>query len=257
MMIYQALGFELPQFGHLSIILGSDKQKLSKRHGATSISQYKELGYLPEAMNNFLALMGWSSPKGEEIMSLNSMIEQFSTDRFNPAPAVFDEVKLKWMNATHLRSLPLDDLWNRIEPLLSAQGFILPEDKNWRHKALEVFKTSMELLNDSIELFRPLSKTDLVLDEKAKDVLTWEKTNIVLETWIELLKTKGDIISSDLFIEMQDQVKEKCEVKGKFLFMPIRVAVIGKAQGAELKNLVPLLDKNELIKRAEFVKKHI
>jgi nondiscriminating glutamyl-tRNA synthetase len=81
MMLYEAFGYALPQFGHMSIILGPDKQKLSKRHGATSVNEYKEKGYLPEALSNFIALLGWSSPKAQEILSMDEMIEQFSTDR--------------------------------------------------------------------------------------------------------------------------------------------------------------------------------
>lgn len=141
MMLYEAFGYPLPQFGHLSIILGSDKQKLSKRHGATSVTDYKENGYLPEAMSNFLALLGWSSPSGQEILTMNELIEQFSTDRLNSAAAVFDEVKLKWMNAQHLRALPHSELWARLEPFFSKAGLILPTDTDWQDRSLSVFKT--------------------------------------------------------------------------------------------------------------------
>src|SRR5665213_2433896 len=122
MMLYEAFKYEIPQFGHLSIILGADRQKLSKRHGATSCHEYNLNGYLPEALNNFIALLGWSSPEAREILSMVDMIKQFSYDRLHSAAAVFDEQKLTWVNATHLRALPADELWRRVEPFLTAAG---------------------------------------------------------------------------------------------------------------------------------------
>lgn len=258
LMIYEALGFQIPQFGHLSIILGSDRQKLSKRHGATSVNEYAERGYLPEAMNNFLALLGWSSPTGQEILSMSEMIEQFSTDRLHPAAAVFDEVKLKWMNAQHLRALPHNELWKRLAPFFEKAGLLLPADPDWQDRSLSVFKTSMELLADAVELYRPLSLAPLVVQEESKDALSWAKTKDVIAAWRNLIAAHGsDYISEAEFIAYQDQVKNLVGVKGKELFMPIRVAVIGKPQGAELKILVPLMKKETLLERADTVLKQL
>src|SRR5262249_865087 len=153
-----AFGYALPKFGHLSIILGSDRQKLSKRHGATSCHEYNLNGYLPEALNNFVALLAWSSRDGREVLSMDEMSERFSRERLHAAAAVFDELKLQWMNATHLRALPPEELWRRVEPFLSEARLLLPNDRDWRMKALEVFKTGMRTLKDAVELFRPLSE---------------------------------------------------------------------------------------------------
>ena len=254
MMIYQALGYDMPEFGHLSIILGSDKQKLSKRHGATSIGEYADRGYLPEALNNFLALMGWSSPEeGEEVMSMETMIQKFSTDRLNPASAVFDEVKLKWMNSQHLRALPNEELWARTKPFLDQAELKLPDDKNWQNKSLEVFKSSMETLNDAVELYRPLSE-DFSIAEEAMEALGWDETKSVVEKWKSLVEShSGDHISEEEFGNYQKEIQSSCGVKGKKLFMPIRVGIIGKPHGAELKILVPLMKKTMLIQRADLV----
>lgn len=254
MMIYEALGFDIPQFGHMSIILGADKQKLSKRHGATSVHEYAERGFLPEAINNFIALLGWSSPKGQEILSMNDLIEQFSTDRLNPAAAVFDETKLKWVNAQHLRALPHKELWKRLQPFFKQAGLEMSDDEEWQDRALEVFKTNMEVLVDAVELFKPLAKGALVIDESAKEALSWSKTKDVITAWRDLIAAHPrKFIEEPEFVSLQDQVKEACGVKGKELFMPIRVAVIGKPQGAELKILVPLMAKDQLIERANQV----
>jgi nondiscriminating glutamyl-tRNA synthetase len=255
MMLYEAFGYEMPKFGHLSFILGSDRQKLSKRHGATSCHDYNLRGYMPEALNNFILLSGWSSPKGQEILTREEQIEQFTADRFNPAAAVFDTVKLEWMNSMYLRALPHDELWHRIEPFLKQANIELPlaHDLVWRDQALSVFKTSMTTLADAEKLFLPLAdNTFKVSAEESKEVLGWEESMRVWTAWkSELLRHPGDRISEAEFVAIQDRVKTEANVKGKHLFMPIRVAIIGQPHGAELKILVPLLTKTSLLKRVD------
>lgn len=253
MMLYDAFGFPQPKFGHLSMILGTDKQKLSKRHGATSVNQYNEAGFLPEAMLNFLALLGWSSPDGKEVMTIEEMIQNFSPDRLHASPAVFDETKLLWMNSMHLRALPHAELWKRVEPFLTAAGLKLPQDAEWQDRALGLLKTSMQTLKDAVELFRPLSQTSLEVADESKDVLSWDTSSNVIETWKKKVQSGEKYLSEDQFLKIQDEIKTECGVKGKQLFMPIRVAVIGKPHGAELKHLVPLLSTSTLVERADFV----
>ncbi len=252
LLLYEALDLKIPQFGHLSIILDSDRQKLSKRKGATSCNEFMKLGFLPEAMLNFLVLLGWSSPKGQEILSVKEMIEQFDVDRLNAAPAVFDETKLRWFNAHYLRALPHDELWRRTLPFLEQAGLKFPNDTAWIDRALSVMKTSMETLADAVELFRPLSHTELEFNDEAKEVLKWESSPAVIKKWQEKVENfKNPFISSEEFDQIINSVKDECNVKGKFLFMPTRVAIIGKPHGAELKQLVPLLDKKVLVARAQ------
>lgn len=254
MMLYQAFNYPLPQFGHLSVVLGADKQKLSKRHGATSCHEYAQNGYLPQALNNFVALLGWSSPKAQEILSMEELIAQFDYDRLNASPAVFDEQKLLWVNATHLRALPPDELWKATEPFLDEAGLKLPEDREWRYRALEVFKTSMNTLKDAVELFRPLSETPIAIAPEAHEVLSFPTTRAVLEAWKKGIEQSGsDYLTEEQFLKLQDSIKDAQNVKGKQLFQPIRVAVIGKPQGTELKMLVPLMHKRTLLARADEV----
>lgn len=251
LMIYEALEFTPPEFGHLSIILGADKQKLSKRHGATSCNDFRLRGFLPEALLNFIALLGWSDAQGREVMTMEELIEAFDPSRLHQSSAVFDEQKLLWMNATHLRALSHDDLWRRLRVLLDQEGLKFSGDEEWVDRALDLFKTSMETLNDGVELFKPLSETKLKVDDSSKEVLSWETTPKVIELWRNLLKEKSEkYITEEDFLNIQNKVKEDLGVKGKQLFMPIRVAVIGKPQGAELKELVPLLKREVLIERA-------
>ncbi len=254
MMLYEAFGYIMPEFGHLSIILGPDRQKLSKRHGATSCHDYAQNGYLPEALNNFVALLGWSSPEGAEILSMEDMIRQFSHDRLNASPAVFDEQKLLWVNSTHLRALDGVELWRRIEPFVSAAGLELPKDQNWRLQALEAFRPKLTALKDAVELMRPLVEGLVPITEEAQEALNWPSTRMVVEAWKNAVEgMAGDYLDEAQFMNLQNEIQNTSGVKGKHLFMPIRVAVIGKPQGTELKMLVPLLHKKTLLARAQAV----
>jgi len=234
MMIYEGMGWTLPQFGHISLVLDEDRQKMSKRRGATSCFQFKEDGYLPEAILNFIALLGWSHPEGKEIVSVEEMKNTFSVDRLNSSGAVFDRVKLKWMNAQYLRALSDEALWAHTEPFLKKAGLSLPYgDTKWAYQSLQTFKTYMETFMDAVPFYASLD------DSK-------------FEKWSELLFShSGDTFTEAEFMKMQDDVKNATGAKGKNLFQAVRVAVIGKPHGTELKLLVPLMTKNSLIHRAK------
>ena len=256
LMIYEACGWKPPHFGHMSLILNEERQKLSKRHGAVSCAEFKAIGILPEALNNFLALLGWSSPEGKEVVPMDEMINQFSLDRLNLAGAVFDVKKLRWMNSVYLRALPEQELWTRIEPLLLNAGLELPKDSEWQERALKLFKTSMEVLNDAVELFKPICDKHFEVTSEAEESLGWDTSRVVLQSWLKNLEGRtAEYMSEAEFISIQDIVKNESNAKGKNLFMPLRVAVIGKPHGAELKILVPLMKRTSLITRAQQVLK--
>ncbi len=254
MMLYEAFGYEMPQFGHLSFILGPDRQKLSKRHGATSCNDYRLKGYLPEALNNFMLLSGWSSPSGAEIMSREQQIAEFTPDRFNSSPAVFDTVKLEWMNGQYLRALPHEELWKRVEPFLRDAGLSLPASSSaeWRDQALTIFKIKMNTLADAVPLFLPLDDSRFAIGAEAAETLGWPESRAVLEAWRgQVAAFAGERMSEADFDAAQNAVKTAAGAKGKNLFMPIRVAVVGVPHGSELKMVVPLLSKASLLKRAD------
>lgn len=258
LIIYEALGLTLPQFGHLSLVLNDERQKLSKRHGSVAVSDFREAGYLPEAILNFVAMLGWSSPDGKEIMSLAEMKQAFSLDRLNASGAVFDRVKLKWLNAQHLRQLPNADLWKWVEPFLKSADLELPSANSvaWQENSLNLFKTHMETLKDAVELYRPISDRHYKILPEADEALAWPTTPTVIKAWKEGLQNfAGDFLSENDFLDLQSKIQAGTGNKGKNLFMPIRVAVIGKPHGVELKTLVPLMNKSSLIKRADDVLK--
>ncbi|MEZ0391467.1 MAG: glutamate--tRNA ligase [Pseudobdellovibrionaceae bacterium] len=257
MMIYEGMNWTTPEFGHLSLVLDEDRQKLSKRKGATSCHEFQMEGYLPGALLNFIALLGWSHPEEKEILSVDEMISAFDLNRVNPAGAIFDAVKLKWMNAQHLRAHSNSEIWSLIEPFLAKAGYDLPKDQKWREASVSAFKASMETLADCVELYKPLSDSQYQVLPEADEVFTWEPTKAVLSAWKDLVAAEPqDYMSEERFLKLQDLVKEKTGAKGKFLFQSIRVAVIGKPHGPELKGLVPLISKASLIRRAEMCLTH-
>ncbi|MFN8944497.1 MAG: glutamate--tRNA ligase, partial [Pseudobdellovibrionaceae bacterium] len=227
LMIYEAMGWDIPQFGHISLVLDDDRQKLSKRKGAVSCDQFKNDGYFPHALLNFIALLGWSHPSGEEVLTLEQMIDGFETSRLNPAGAVFDRQKLKWMNSVYLRKMSNPDLWNAIQPHLNDaglkfdhSGLTADEVKTWQERSVEIFKTSMEILSDAVPLYQTLSDENFKIAVESAEALAWESTRNVFTEWIGLLKASNKTyLTEDEFLKLQDEVKNKTGAKGKFLFM--------------------------------------
>ncbi|MFN3455653.1 MAG: glutamate--tRNA ligase [Pseudobdellovibrio sp.] len=257
LMIYEGLNFPIPQFGHISLVLDDDRQKLSKRKGAVACDTFKEEGYLPSAMNNFMALLGWSHPEGKEIFTLGEMKQLFSLERLNAAGAVFDRVKLKWMNAQHLRALDNQTLWNMIKPFLDREQIKLPNEsqsQDWQMRSIETFKPKMEILSDAVQLYQSLDDSRFEVSEESKEALSWEQTKTVLTVWKDqITKHTDETFTEADFVRIENTVKAEAHVKGKNLFMPIRVAVIGKPHGTEVKLLVPLMTKASLLNRVDKV----
>lgn len=254
LMLYEAFGWEAPEFGHLSLILDEDRKKLSKRKGATSCHEFKNEGYLPEALNNFVALLGWSDPSGEEILSLEKMISNFSLERLNSAGAVFDPVKLKWMNSQYLKTYSDDDLFKLLGPYFKSENInvILPADK--QAQAIKALRTTFETLQEGALAFRVLDNQFFEIEFDSNEVMSWESSPPVVLTWAqELSHSDHEYLTEALFLEIQEKVKNQTGAKGKFLFMALRVAVLGKPHGLELKLIVPLISKQALILRAEKV----
>ena len=251
MMLYEAFNWKVPQFVHLSLILGPDGKKLSKRFGATSCQQYKEKGFLPEAMINYLSLLGWSSKDNQELFTVKELIEKFTLDGLNVAPAIFDEEKLISINTHHLRSLPHKELWQRITPFLEDENIHIQEDTQWKDRSLEVLKTYMKTLADAPTLYKLLIDSHFEIKDEGIETLKWPEAKIVIFAWQSKLEHfKEEFISQEQFISLQKEIQKECSVKGKHLFMPLRVAILGKPHGVELKLFVPLLKVSSLKKRA-------
>lgn len=252
-MVYSAFGWEPPVFGHMTLIVNSDTgKKLSKRDGGILqfIEQYRDLGYLPEAMFNFIALLGWSPGGEEEIFSKEELIKRFDAKRLSKSPAAFDAKKLEWINNQYIKELDLDKLTSMCVPFFVAAGRLpeqLTEDQHaWAKKLVELYQPQMSYAGEIVALTEMFFEDYPVLDEGAQKVLAGETVPTVLGAFKEEISQlpEFDVPSIKQAIK---NVQKTTGAKGKNLFMPIRVAVSGQTHGPELGDTILLLGKEKTI----------
>ena len=247
-LIQTALGFPAPLTGHLSIILDKNKKKLSKRSGSESIGYYKKEGYLPSALINFLSLLGWNPKTEKEFFYKQELIESFNIEGLNSSAAVFDEDKLLWLNEEHIKKLTEEELTELLKPFVKESQTKIPELKRLTPALRSGFK-SLKQAGQTLEL---LLEGGFKIKESALEVLKRPSSKTVLEKWLAFLKQimKGYLSLED-FKSFQKTFQKETNIKGGELFMPLRCALMGQAEGLEIKLLVTLLQKKELIHRAE------
>ncbi|MBW3672130.1 MAG: glutamate--tRNA ligase, partial [Acidobacteria bacterium] len=246
-LIYRAFGWDVPEFAHVSLILGEDRAKLSKRHGATSITNFQEDGYLPKALVNYLTLLGWTDPEEREKLPPEEIARLFSFDHVTSSPAVFDINKLTWLNGLYLHEMDGATLAPLVAPRLETKGWVTrrsEEIDRWLEDATEAVKTDCVTLHQFVEALEPFFVwTPEQVAQEAEHVEMLAEAHDLLEVLERDLETHGAPTSGDAYKEMADRVKEASGAKGKALFMPIRIALTGRAHGRELQKLVPLLDR--------------
>ncbi len=249
MMLYKAFDFTPPVFAHHSLILGKDRSKLSKRHGSVSVGEFRKQGILPEALMNYLGLLGSSFTEGREILSCEEMIKDFSLERTSKSSAIFDEEKLHWLNAIYIRNCITNDLVGRLKPFLEQAGYKTEAiDTKWFNEVIELIKTEL------ITLSEIGSHIDIFFDDKykisaeAKEILEKDTARQVVKAFEEYLKTSGDT-PQKLYPAAIKYAKEKMRVKGKDLFMPVRATLTGKIHGPELDKVFAVLGKDTALNR--------
>ena len=245
-LIQSALGFKAPKTAHLSIILGQDKKKLSKRSGAESLEHYKKEGYLPIALMNFLALLGWNPGTEKEFFSKEELIQSFDIEGLNLSSAVFDEGKLLWLNEEHIKTLSEKELLKLIKPFLkSANGKELK-------KFIPLLRSGFKTLKQATQTMEMFLDKGFSFQESAKAIFKWPKSKILIEKWLAFLQTfpKNNLSMED-FKFFQKNIQKEEQIKGKEFFMPLRCALMGRPEGIEIKTLVSLLEKEQLIQRAK------
>ena len=239
-LIYDALKFPRPSFAHVSLILAADKSKLSKRHGATSVGEFEVQGFLPQAMNNFLALLGWNDGTEQEIFSINELAERFNLERITKSPAVFDKVKLSWMNQQHLKALDEGQVLAMIAKRAVEQGIVKSPDSAFVINAARLIRGNIELISDSDEQLQllfsyPLDET--LASEEAKPFV--EDNLKEVAGAILAGADSGELIKAaqgghDTFKAWINGVGKAQKRKGKKLFMPMRILLTGRMQGADV-----------------------
>jgi nondiscriminating glutamyl-tRNA synthetase len=256
LVVYDALGWEPPVFGHMTLIVNESRKKLSKRDESIIqfIEQYEELGYLPEALFNFIALLGWSPSGEEEIFSKEQFIEIFNADRLSKSPALFDKQKLAWMNNQYIKNAELGDLVKITLPHLIKSG-LLPaemteEEKAWATNLIALFQEKMSYGAEIVELSDMFFKEEAEYEEEAKEVLAGETVPQVLKAFSEELENLAEFKSEGIKAAMK-AVQKSTGQKGKNLFMPIRAAVTGQTHGPDLPQAIELVGKAKVQNRLQ------
>jgi len=261
--LYEALGWPVPEFAHLSTILGADRERLSKRHGATSIANFRDMGVLPEALENYLALLGWAPSGGtREIFSRQELIKEFSLERVTPSPAVFDMEKLYWLNRHYIKEAPPERIERLAGPFfLSSIGELpVPQDATassseasvvteWFAKVTQLLAPSVDRLDQLPEkaslIFNYDPRAALSAPDNA-EVLALPNTDAVLTRFaykiLEDESAREARLTSELFKKIVNEVKAETGAKGKDLFHPIRIVITGSHSGPEFDKLIPILE---------------
>jgi len=246
LMIYEAFGWEAPQFGHMTLILNENRKKLSKRdeHILQFIEQYKNLGYLPEAMFNFISLLGWSPVGEEEIFSKDEIIKIFDPNRLSTSAAIFDPQKLKWMNNQYIKSEDAGRIEKLTLPHLIQAGK-LPENmedsrRDWAAELIALYKDQLNYGAEIVELTELFFQEEITYDEEALAVLQDEQVPEVLKAFSEQLSAL-EAFQPDMIKGAIKATQKQTGQKGKKLFMPIRVATTGVTHGPELPDSIHLL----------------
>ena len=254
-LLYRALGFEKPQFAHLPMLLGTDRSKLSKRHGAVSATEYREQGYLPEAMLNFLALLGWSLDDKTEILSRQELIENFSLERVSRTAAIFNKDKLEWMNGMYIRSLSPDDFVRRSLPFLD-EG--LPSEVK-RPLSIDYIRQIMPLVQERAKTLTEVAELVefFFVDELDYDPalligkkMSQESVGQALEVARQQLG-QLEAFDTESLEAMLRPLAEELGLKTGQLFGVLRVAVTGRTAAPPLFQTMAVLGKERCLRRME------
>ena len=248
--IYQMLGWEAPKFGHMTIIINKNGKKLSKRDNniLQFMSQYRELGYLPEAIVNYILLLGWTPETNQEIFSMDEAKKEFDPSRLSNSPSMFDQQKMNWINGQYINKLSDEAYLEFIKPQMAK---VMDLGKYDDKTLLEIANLYKEEINFGAEIIEPLSSIlnpKEVTDENDLAMLNLETSPLAFKGFVEELE-KIDEVTPETIKQAFKNVATNYGVKGKNLFMPIRLKLTGVSHGIELVNIIKILGKEEVINR--------
>ena len=262
LLLYEAFGWKPPLFAHVSMVLGPDHAKLSKRHGATSVGEFRERGYLPEALANYLALIGWSPGENQELLPLDELARRFRIEDVGKSAGVFDPEKLAWVNRHYLKQAAPERLAELARPFLERQGWIIgrdpgsgirdPKVPEFLGRAVSIAAASVDRL-DQIParlhfLFDYSAPTALAHPAIRAEAL---EARAVVSALADELAKSGPIVDKETFRAVAGRVREKTGAKGKALFHPIRLVLTGEEEGLELDLAVPLIEHGAILTAPE------
>lgn len=246
LLTYEALSLTPPQFAHLSMVMGQDNTRLSKRHGATAVDQFDKDGILPEALFNYLALLGWSHPEEKEILAKPELLETFNLKNVSRSAAIFDYDKLHWLNRQHMKVLSSREKSEKAYPYLKAVGFMPKEmsDESWTwlEEAVEDLIEGADRFSDLSEKFSPFFNFNLTeMEAAAKEILTSDCGRKVV-TLLGAKIAQAEQFNYDIFASFAQEIKDETGCKGKDLFHPLRIALTARLSGLKLDRFIPLIE---------------
>ena len=246
-LLYQALGNKPPAFAHVPLILGLDKARLSKRHGATSVTAYRDMGYFPEALSNYLVRLGWSYGD-QEIFSREELIEKFSLEAVGKSAGVFNPEKLLWLNAHYLKNRPLPQLADDVVPFIKAKGYPVPPDKKWRERMAATLQERAKTLVELVELAHFYLSDDIKYDEKATKKFLTPEIRAPLAELIEKMDALKNFDEKNIESTFTDILQRHNLQLGK-LAQPVRVALTGSTVSPGIYEVLAVLGKERSLKR--------
>ena len=245
--LYQALGNSLPQFAHLPLILGTDKARLSKRHGATSVMAYRDMGYLPEAVLNYLVRLGWSHGD-QEIFSRDELIGKFSLESVGKSAGVFNPEKFLWVNSYYLKERPLSQLADDVIPYIVAKGYPVPQDKSWLEKMVKTLRERSKTLVELVDSATFYLTDDISIDEKAAKKFLTPQVRGPIAKLIERLTALDDFAEANIEQAFSAVLQEMGLSMGE-LAQPVRVALTGSTVSPGIHEVIAVLGKQRTLRR--------
>lgn len=249
--IYHALGYDVPEFGHISLILGADHKKMSKRHGATSVTAYKDMGYLPDAVVNYLALLGWA-PKGEqEIFSREELIRSFSMDRVSSNDAVFDIEKLNWINFQYMKQLSPEALLDFVLPFLEKAGYVeeplTDEKRAWLQQVVWYVRDRISYGAEApVQVKMFFEDVPPFTDPEVVSILKTDSSPVILKAFIEALEALPDF-TEEAVTACFKAVMKSTGIKGRAAFEPARIALTGVTKGPGMYEMIVLFGREKTL----------
>lgn len=255
-LIYEALGMKVPDFAHISLILNSEGRKMSKRDGDTAVIDYFNKGYLPQAVVNFIALLGWSPSGEQEFFSLEELKKEFSLEKVSKSPAVFDLHKLNYINSYYLKQKPAEELVDLTLPFLREKGLfpdekLTDQEKQWIVGFIGAVKEKVNNLSEVKEYIHYFSGTEVEMpDGAAKEILKGETVPAVLDLFRNKVEF-SELLDSTASKAILKQITKELKLKGKDVYMPIRIALTGESHGPDLDRIMALLGKDNIKARLD------
>ncbi|MDD5435014.1 MAG: glutamate--tRNA ligase family protein, partial [Nitrospira sp.] len=248
--LYQAFGYEIPQFAHLPMILGPDKTRLSKRHGATAVTAYDEMGYLPESMVNYLVRLGWSC-KDQEVFSTEELIEKFSLEHVGKSAAVFNPEKLLWLNSHYIAHLDVSEIIKRLRPFLIKEGLIKEDtalDEGWMGKVIQSLRERCRTLVEMANAARYFFLEDVETDPEAAKKFLVQGNQDVLEQVLKGVESLPDF-SHESIDGLFKSIMEHKGIKMGQVAQPVRVALTGRTVSPGIFEVMDILGRKKVTHR--------